>query len=158
MFDSSGMVPMAPWAPQNVNEVRNPDVSSMSEANILYVSPRLSNIIDSLSKTTTECWISCLVSIKADHSDWRRGLFLRRTPREIGNGAGAAGVERAHMDWVTAIATPVDISDMIVTSSPDKSIIMWSLTKENKTYDVVHRRLTSHSLFVEDAPTIVSGS
>ncbi|KAL7584913.1 hypothetical protein Lser_V15G45876 [Lactuca serriola] len=60
------------------------------------------------------------------------------------------GTMRAHIDWVTAIATPIDNSDMIVTSSRDKSIIVWRLTKEDKTYGVAQRRLTGHSHFVQD--------
>ncbi|KAL7606748.1 hypothetical protein Lser_V15G17068 [Lactuca serriola] len=39
---------------------------------------------------------------------------------------------------------------MIVTSSHDKSIIVWRLTKEDKTYGVAQRRLTGHSHFVQD--------
>ncbi|KAG5580974.1 hypothetical protein H5410_051601 [Solanum commersonii] len=57
---------------------------------------------------------------------------------------------KAHTDWVTAIATPIDNSDMIVTSSRDKSIIVWSLTKDGAQYDVPRRRLTSHGHFVQD--------
>ncbi|KAA8542782.1 hypothetical protein F0562_023934 [Nyssa sinensis] len=60
------------------------------------------------------------------------------------------GTMRAHTDWVTAIATPIDNSDMIVTASRDKSIILWHLTKEDKTYGVPRRRLTGHSHFVQD--------
>jgi guanine nucleotide-binding protein subunit beta-2-like 1 protein len=60
------------------------------------------------------------------------------------------GTMRAHTDQVTAIATPIDNSDMIVSSSRDKSIILWSLTKDEKTYGVARRRLTGHSHFVQD--------
>ncbi|KDO62873.1 hypothetical protein CISIN_1g048118mg [Citrus sinensis] len=60
------------------------------------------------------------------------------------------GTMRAHTDMVTAIATPIDNSDMIVTASRDKSIIVWHLTKEEKTYGVARRRLTGHSHFVQD--------
>ncbi|KAF7834591.1 guanine nucleotide-binding protein subunit beta-like protein [Senna tora] len=60
------------------------------------------------------------------------------------------GTMRAHTDMVTAIATPIDNSDMIVSSSRDKSIVLWQLTKEEKTYGVPRRRLTGHSHFVED--------
>nr|O24076.1 RecName: Full=Small ribosomal subunit protein RACK1; AltName: Full=Guanine nucleotide-binding protein subunit beta-like protein [Medicago sativa]CAA69934.1 G protein beta subunit-like [Medicago sativa subsp. x varia] len=60
------------------------------------------------------------------------------------------GTMRAHTDVVTAIATPIDNSDMIVTASRDKSIILWHLTKEDKTYGVPRRRLTGHSHFVQD--------
>ncbi|KAE8663964.1 Guanine nucleotide-binding protein subunit beta-like protein [Hibiscus syriacus] len=61
------------------------------------------------------------------------------------------GTMRAHTDMVTAIATPIYNSDMIVTSSRDKSIILWQLTKDEKTYAVARRRLTGHSHFVQDA-------
>ncbi|KAG5548700.1 hypothetical protein RHGRI_014151 [Rhododendron griersonianum] len=60
------------------------------------------------------------------------------------------GTMRAHTDWVTAIATPIDNSDMIVTASRDKSIILWNLTKEDKVYGLPHRRVTGHSHFVQD--------
>ncbi|EXB69124.1 Guanine nucleotide-binding protein subunit beta-like protein [Morus notabilis] len=60
------------------------------------------------------------------------------------------GTMRAHTDMVTAIATPIDNSDIIVTASRDKSIILWHLTKEDKAYGVPRRRLTGHSHFVED--------
>ncbi|KAK4395728.1 Guanine nucleotide-binding protein subunit beta-like protein [Sesamum angolense] len=60
------------------------------------------------------------------------------------------GTLRAHTDWVTAIATPIDNSDMIVTSSRDKSIILWALTKEERSYGVARRRLTGHGHFVQD--------
>ncbi|KAL9291814.1 putative transcription factor WD40-like family [Arabidopsis thaliana] len=60
------------------------------------------------------------------------------------------GIMRAHTDIVTAIATPIDNSDIIVTASRDKSIILWKLTKDEKSYGVAQRRLTGHSHFVED--------
>lgn len=60
------------------------------------------------------------------------------------------GTMRSHTDMVTAIATPIDNSDMIVSASRDKSIILWHLTKDDKAYGVARRRLTGHSHFVED--------
>ncbi|KAL8141809.1 hypothetical protein V2J09_014841 [Rumex salicifolius] len=60
------------------------------------------------------------------------------------------GTMRAHTDMVTAIACPIDNSDMIVSASRDKSIILWHLTKEDRIYGVPRRRLTGHSHFVED--------
>ncbi|KAL7236448.1 hypothetical protein ACSBR1_019691 [Camellia fascicularis] len=53
-------------------------------------------------------------------------------------------------DWVTAIATPIDNSDMIVTSPRDKSLIVWHLTKEDRVHGLPRRRLTGHSHFVKD--------
>ncbi|KAF4373592.1 small ribosomal subunit protein RACK1 [Cannabis sativa] len=60
------------------------------------------------------------------------------------------GIMRSHTDMVTAIACPIDNSDIIVTASRDKSLILWKLTKDDKTYGVPHRRLTGHSHFVQD--------
>ncbi|KAE8710694.1 Guanine nucleotide-binding protein subunit beta-like protein [Hibiscus syriacus] len=67
-----------------------------------------------------------------------------------GEGLVLRGTMRAHTDMVTSIATPIDNSDMIVTSSRDKSIILWHLTKDEKNYGVARRRLTGHSHFVQD--------
>ncbi|MCL7023952.1 hypothetical protein MKW94_006204 [Papaver nudicaule] len=55
-----------------------------------------------------------------------------------------------HDDMVTAIACPIDNSDMIVSSSRDKSILVWNLTKQGENYGVPKRRLTGHGHFVQD--------
>lgn len=60
------------------------------------------------------------------------------------------GTLRAHTDMVTAIATPIDNSDMIVSASRDKSIIVWDVSKDDKGNGVPRRRLTGHSHFVQD--------
>ncbi|XP_057790609.1 guanine nucleotide-binding protein subunit beta-like protein [Salvia miltiorrhiza] len=60
------------------------------------------------------------------------------------------GTMRGHTDWVTAIAAPMDNSDTIVTASRDKSLILWTLTKEDSTFGVATRRLIGHSHFVQD--------
>ncbi|KAF5199942.1 Guanine nucleotide-binding protein subunit beta-like protein [Thalictrum thalictroides] len=54
-----------------------------------------------------------------------------------------------HADMVTAIATPIDNSDMIVSSSRDKSVLVWQITNDDK-FGVPRRRLTGHSHFVQD--------
>jgi len=55
-----------------------------------------------------------------------------------------------HSNWVTQIAsTPVD-PNMIVSSSRDKSLIVWQLTREQEEYGVPRRSLRGHSHFVED--------
>ncbi|KAI3995538.1 hypothetical protein MKX01_023283 [Papaver californicum] len=51
---------------------------------------------------------------------------------------------------VTDIACPIDNSDMIVSSSRDKSILVWSLTKQGENYGIPNRRLTGHGHFVQD--------
>ncbi|MCH95463.1 guanine nucleotide-binding protein subunit beta-like protein [Trifolium medium] len=62
------------------------------------------------------------------------------------------GFMRGHKDVVTAIATSIDNPDTIVTASRDNSIILWDLTKEEKTYryGVPKRFLTGHSHFAQD--------
>ncbi|KAF8696055.1 hypothetical protein HU200_036943 [Digitaria exilis] len=70
-----------------------------------------------------------------------------------------AGVMRGHNDMVTAIATPIDNSPFIVSSSRDKSVLVWDLTNPVQAagdgtttadYGVPFRRLTGHSHFVQD--------
>ncbi|KAL0853735.1 hypothetical protein Bca101_058887 [Brassica carinata] len=68
----------------------------------------------------------------------------------MAEGLELKGTMCAHTDTVTAIATPVDNSDMIVTSSRDKSIILWKLNKDEKSYGVAQRLLTGHSHYVEE--------
>ncbi|KAK6927893.1 WD40 repeat [Dillenia turbinata] len=60
------------------------------------------------------------------------------------------GVMKGHTDMVTAIATPIDNADMIVSSSRDKSVMVWHLTKDEGNFGVPRRRLTGHSHFVQD--------
>ncbi|MCL7032802.1 hypothetical protein MKW94_018838 [Papaver nudicaule] len=55
-----------------------------------------------------------------------------------------------HYDMVTAIACPMDNSDMIVSSSRDKSILVWTLNKQEGNYGVPKRRLTGHGHIVHD--------
>lgn len=68
------------------------------------------------------------------------------------------GVLSGHTGEVTAIAAPIDNTDMIVSSSRDKSILVWDLTKEQSyatdsapaSAGLPRRRLTGHSHFVQD--------
>jgi len=60
------------------------------------------------------------------------------------------GVLKGHSGWVTAIACPLDNPDLILSSSRDKSIIVWTLTREEGNYGYARRRLTGHAHFVQD--------
>ncbi|XP_061353628.1 small ribosomal subunit protein RACK1-like [Gastrolobium bilobum] len=64
------------------------------------------------------------------------------------------GTMHGHSDMVTAIATPMynNNSEIIVTSSRDKSIIMWDLTNkdDDNDYGVPRLCLTGHSRSVQD--------
>ncbi|KAK1321709.1 Guanine nucleotide-binding protein subunit beta-like protein B [Acorus calamus] len=68
-------------------------------------------------------------------------------------------VLRGHADWVTAIAAPLFGSDTIVSSSRDKSVLVWNLSPNDTSnvidvaksdYGVPRRRLTGHSHFIQD--------
>ncbi|KAK9917809.1 hypothetical protein WJX75_008494 [Coccomyxa subellipsoidea] len=62
------------------------------------------------------------------------------------------GTLEGHSGWVTSIATPLDPnSDTILSSSRDKTILVWNLTREEGSgYGFARRSLKGHSHFVED--------
>lgn len=60
------------------------------------------------------------------------------------------GTLKGHENWVTSIATPLDNSDIIISSSRDKSVILWTLTREDGTFGVPRRSLKGHGHFVQD--------
>ncbi|KAI8469733.1 MAG: WD40-repeat-containing domain protein [Monoraphidium minutum] len=59
---------------------------------------------------------------------------------------------KGHRGWVTAIATPLDPNaDVILSSSRDKTVIVWKLERGGETnYGVAHKALKGHSHFVQD--------
>jgi guanine nucleotide-binding protein subunit beta-2-like 1 protein len=60
-------------------------------------------------------------------------------------------VLQAHGDWVTQIATTPEVPNMILSSSRDKSIIVWDLKREgSEVVGVPKRSLRGHSHFVSD--------
>jgi len=61
-----------------------------------------------------------------------------------------AGELKGHGGWVTAIATTSEEPDMVLSASRDKSIIMWSLVREEGKYGVAQKRLTGHGHYVQD--------
>ena len=65
------------------------------------------------------------------------------------------GEMKGHSGWVTAIATTSENPDMILTSSRDKTVINWRITREEDSYGQPSRALRGHSHFVEDV--IISG-
>jgi len=57
---------------------------------------------------------------------------------------------KGHGGWVTSIATSMEAPDIMLSASRDKSIIMWTLTREGENYGYMQKRLTGHSHFVQD--------
>jgi len=55
-----------------------------------------------------------------------------------------------HNGWVTQIATNPNFPDTILSSSRDKTLILWQLTKAEGDYGLPKRRLHGHGHFVTD--------
>jgi len=55
-----------------------------------------------------------------------------------------------HEGWVTSIATTHEDPNMVLSSSRDKTVIVWQLTGEEGNYGFARRALKGHSHFVED--------
>jgi guanine nucleotide-binding protein subunit beta-2-like 1 protein len=58
---------------------------------------------------------------------------------------------KGHAGWVTAIATPADPkSNMLLSASRDKSIIVWELERGGDSFGFAKKSLRGHSHFVQD--------
>lgn len=55
-----------------------------------------------------------------------------------------------HGGWVTAIATNNQDPNMILSASRDKTVIVWTLTREEGNYGYARRALRGHNHFVSD--------
>jgi len=51
---------------------------------------------------------------------------------------------------VTALATSMEVPDMLLSASRDRTLIVWTLTREDEKYGVAKRRLKGHSHYVQD--------
>jgi len=60
------------------------------------------------------------------------------------------GTLKGHSGWVTSIATSPESPDIILSSSRDKTVIVWNLTRDEENYGVARRALTGHNHFVQD--------
>eukprot|EP01087_Luapelamoeba_hula_P008752 TRINITY_DN220_c0_g1_i1.p1 TRINITY_DN220_c0_g1~~TRINITY_DN220_c0_g1_i1.p1 ORF type:complete len:322 (+),score=52.76 TRINITY_DN220_c0_g1_i1:71-1036(+) len=60
------------------------------------------------------------------------------------------GILTGHSGWVTAVATTPENTDMILSASRDKSVIVWNLTRDDTNYGYPRRALKGHSHFVQD--------
>ncbi|EAT42918.1 AAEL005562-PA [Aedes aegypti] len=55
-----------------------------------------------------------------------------------------------HSGWVTYIATNPKYPSMILSSSRDKTLIIWKLTRDDTSYGIPQKRLYGHSHFISD--------
>merc|ERR1712096_186458 len=63
------------------------------------------------------------------------------------------GVLKGHSGWVTSIATPQEQNDVLLSSSRDKTVIVWNLNAEDAPSGVCgapKKALKGHSHFVQD--------
>ena len=62
------------------------------------------------------------------------------------------GQLKGHNGWVTALATPADNSEWVLTASRDKTIVKWKIERGEDGYvtGVPQRSLLGHSNFVQD--------
>jgi guanine nucleotide-binding protein subunit beta-2-like 1 protein len=60
------------------------------------------------------------------------------------------GVLAGHGGWVTSIATTAENPNMILSSSRDKTILVWELLREEGNYGYAKRALKGHNHFVSD--------
>jgi len=60
------------------------------------------------------------------------------------------GTLKGHGGWVTQIATNPSNPDTILSSSRDKTLIVWNLTRDDANYGIPHKCLTGHNHFVSD--------
>ncbi|GAX14994.1 guanine nucleotide-binding protein subunit beta-2-like 1 protein [Fistulifera solaris] len=60
------------------------------------------------------------------------------------------GVLATHGDWVTSLATTPEDPNLLVSSSRDKSIVVWHLTHSSEEYGYARRALRGHNHFVSD--------
>jgi len=60
------------------------------------------------------------------------------------------GVLSGHNGWVTQIATTPQYPNMILSSSRDKTLIIWELTHDDTSYGFPKRSIRGHNHFVSD--------
>ena len=81
---------------------------------------------------------------------WAGSTFFSPLPFEMET-LVLRGTLKGHTGWVTSIATPLDAnSNILVTASRDKSVILWDLTRGEDDYGKPRRALKGHSHFVQD--------
>lgn len=60
------------------------------------------------------------------------------------------GTLRGHNGWVTQIACNPKFPDTLLSSSRDKTLILWKLTRDDVNYGIPRKRLKGHGHFVTD--------
>jgi len=73
----------------------------------------------------------------------------------MGDAVILRGVLKGHEGWVTSLSTTPEQSDLILSGSRDKKVIIWTLTRDDPvSYGYARKSLTGHSHYVSD--TVIS--
>jgi len=67
------------------------------------------------------------------------------------------GTLSGHFGWVTQIATNSRYPDVILSSSRDKTLIVWKLLQEESSYGIPQKRLKGHGHFITDVVLSADG-
>lgn len=68
------------------------------------------------------------------------------------------GTMTGHNGWVTSIAVPSKFNDVVISSSRDKSIIIWKVTNEAEKYAIARKRLVGHGHYVQEITVTDDGN
>ncbi|KAK0543530.1 cross-pathway control WD-repeat protein cpc2 [Tilletia horrida] len=60
------------------------------------------------------------------------------------------GTLEGHKGWITCVATSSESPDILLTGSRDKTLILWSLSRDDTNYGFPRRILKGHNHFVSD--------
>ncbi len=67
------------------------------------------------------------------------------------------GTLEGHNGWVTSLSTCPANPDLLLSSSRDKTLIVWQLTRDESQYGVAKKALRGHSHIVEDCQLTADG-
>merc|ERR1711934_12511 len=89
---------------------------------------------------------------RKEHNNRKKRYFGDVQERKMAETLTLRGTLEGHEGWVTAIATPMGQpnSDILLSASRDKTVIMWKLTRDEESFGYPLRRLRGHSHGVED--------
>jgi guanine nucleotide-binding protein subunit beta-2-like 1 protein len=85
------------------------------------------------------------------HNQFVTNYFVNQA-RTMSETLTLRGTLEGHGDWVTSLATTPEDPNLLLSSSRDKSVIVWSLTHSStdSEYGYARRALRGHSHFVSD--------
>merc|ERR1712115_725892 len=83
--------------------------------------------------------------------------YIQPLSAEMAESLQLRGTLVGHNGWVTQIVTNRHFPDMILSSSRDKSLILWKLTREETNYGIPQKRLKGHSHFISDVVLSLDG-